>query len=67
MNGSIYLKQPTGLVELREAAYDSEAVLQALLADYPKLLAGEQMDANAPRRWVLVQRELGVPGEDDGA
>ena len=32
------------LLELREQAYDSEELLQKLLADYPSLLAGEQVN-----------------------
>lgn len=55
------------LVELAERPYDSEALLQGLLARYPNLLAGEQMDADTPRRWLLVSREMGLSSEDDGA
>lgn len=51
---------------LERRPYDSEALLQALLERYPDLLAGDQMDAEAPRRWALVAREAGVPGEDGG-
>jgi hypothetical protein len=65
--GSIFVRTDRGLAELREAAYDSEAILQQLLAEYPRLLAGDQMDTAAPRRLVLVQREMGVPGEERGA
>ena len=52
---------------MTEQPYDSEAVLQELLAKYPNLLAGDQMDGAEPRRWLLVSREMGVPGEEDGA
>ncbi len=48
----------------RERPYDSEDVLQELLARYPNLLAGEQIDADVPRRWLLITREAGVPSED---
>ena len=65
--GSIFVRTANGLAELRAAAYDSEAVLQQLLAEYPRLLAGDQMDTAVPRRLVLVQREMGVPGEERGA
>src|SRR5204862_333114 len=37
-----------------------------LLATHPDLLAGEQIDSDNPRRWLLVTREMGVPGEVDG-
>src|SRR5205085_9682564 len=46
--------------------YDSEDVLQVLLAKYPNLLAGDQMDSVAPRRWLLISREMGVPSEEEG-
>jgi hypothetical protein len=52
---------------MEEAPYDSEKLLQMLLADRPDLLAGEQIDVEEPRRWLLVTREMSVPGELDGA
>lgn len=68
MVDNIYLVQNGGqLIEMGEHAYDSEDVLQRLLADYPHLLAGDQIDAATPRRWVLISREVGVPSEEDGA
>jgi hypothetical protein len=68
MSGGIYLLQPDGaLVEMNQQPYDSEDLLQELLAKYPNLLAGDQMDTMAPRRWLLVSREMGVPAQEDGA
>jgi hypothetical protein len=52
---------------MEEAPYDSEELLQKLLANHPDLLAGDQIDAEDPRRWLLVSREMAVPGEQDGA
>jgi hypothetical protein len=67
MNGGIFLIQSSGdLVEMREHDYDSEDVLQQLLARYPNLLAGDQMDDTAPRRWLMVSREMGVPCDQEG-
>lgn len=64
----IFVIQADGkLRELTEQPYDSEDLLQRLLADYPDLLAGKQMDPATPRRWLLVTREAPVPGEDGGA
>ena len=64
----IYLIEKNGnLVELQERPYDSEARLQELLARYPSLLAGDQMETAEPRRWVLVAREMGLPAEEDGS
>jgi hypothetical protein len=59
--GKIYLRAEGGLVAMSEARYDAEEELQILLADYPDLLAGDQMRPGAPRRWLLVTREAGVP------
>lgn len=65
--GGIFLIQDDGaLVEMRETAYDSEDLLQDLLARYPNILAGEQMNPTAPRKWLLIKREYGVP-DDEGA
>ena len=67
MSRGIFLIHNNGqLVELREQAYDSEALLQELLANYPSLLAGDQIDPSQPRRWLLIAREAGVPGEQGG-
>src|SRR5689334_19318274 len=64
----VYLMQDNGeLVEMRESDYDSEILLQKLLADYPSLLAGDQMNAASPRKWMLVSREIAIPAEQDGA
>lgn len=52
---------------MKEHKYDSESLLQELLAEYPNLLAGEQMDSAEPRRWLLVKREVGVPGEEESS
>ena len=69
MSGSIYLLQGDNkrLLELTETSYAAEDLLQELIANYPKLLAGDQMDSDAPRRWLLVRREMPVPGEEGGS
>jgi hypothetical protein len=51
---------------MTEEAYDSEDLLQRLLAEYPSLMAGDQIDTAAPRRWLLVSREAGVPSHEGG-
>jgi hypothetical protein len=64
MSAGIYAIQDGGrLIEMTEQPYDSEDVLQRLLEQYPDLLAGSQIDSDCARRWVLVSREMGVPGE----
>lgn len=68
MSASIFLLQDSNdVVRMKEAPYDSEALLQQLLAQYPDLLAGDQIDSGEPRRWLLVSREMAIPGEEDGA
>ena len=68
MGSGIYLLQDDGrLLEMAEQAYESEDLLQRLLAEYPSLLAGDQIDSAAPRRWLLISREVGLPTEEHGA
>jgi hypothetical protein len=55
------------LTTMDEREFDSEDRLQALLANYPDLLGGDQIDEASPRRWLLIEREIGVPGEEAGA
>lgn len=50
-----------GLRSLDEEPYDSEDLLQSLLARYPDLLT-----ADGENRLVLVEREYSVPGEETG-
>jgi hypothetical protein len=64
---SIFLLQDrTGLIEMTEQPYESEDLLQALLADHPSVLAGDQFNGAEPKRWLLVGREAGVPCEGSG-
>jgi hypothetical protein len=64
--GAIYLIQRDDqLVEMQEQEYDSENLLQELLAKYPNLLAGDQMDSAEPRRWLFIAREVGLPSQEE--
>ena len=47
-----------------ETAYITEDMLQTLLARYPDLLPGDQIDPEDPCRWLLVAREMAVPGDE---
>ncbi len=68
MPEGIFLVQPDKtLTELTEQPYDSEALLQGLLAEYSDLLAGKQIDPGAPGRRLLVTCEASVPDELGGA
>lgn len=67
MAGGIYVIQDGGgLIEMTERAYASEELLQKLLAQYPSLLAGDQIDTAVPRRFLLIRREMAVPSEEQG-
>lgn len=48
-----------------ETPYEVEEVLQRLLVSNPDLLPGDQINPESPRSWLLVKREMGVPGEVD--
>jgi hypothetical protein len=60
------LKEDGSLIPLKPAQFVLEDDFQRLLEDYPELLAGELIDPEEPRRWLLVTREIGIPGETDG-
>ena len=63
----IYTTADDGNLEaLEETQFSTEAELQALIAEHPELLDGEQIRPGDSRRWILVTREKGIapaPGE----
>jgi len=65
-NAKIFLVEgERKLTPMAETSYVKEDDLQALLANYPDLLPGDQINFEDPRRWILVARELSVPGNED--
>ena len=54
-----------GLESLEEESFSTEAELQALIAEHPELLDGEQMSPGDPRRWILITREKGIAETPD--
>ena len=67
-SGKIFVITKEGNISvMQENPYDSEDALQQLLANYPDLLAGDQISPEEPRRWLHISREIGVPGEEDTA
>jgi len=62
--GLCLLQGENELIEMNERKYDSEKILQELLAKYPNLLAGDQIDPENPRRWILISREVGIPSSE---
>lgn len=60
------MKENKKLDEMVEEEYESESLLQELLVYNTGLLAGEQMDSNNPRKWLLVSREMKLSFEEGG-
>ena len=66
MTDRIYLVSDDETLKPMEVTpYSSEDLLQRLLEQYPDLLAGEQVDPDDPRRWLLVKREAGIEHDGD--
>ena len=67
MASGVFLIQTDGqLVEMSEESYGSEADFQELLAKYPNVLAGNQINDMEPRKWLLISREAALPSEENG-
>lgn len=68
MSGGVFvLKDAKTLVEMKPATFVAEDDFQRLLADFPSLLAGSQIDSSKPRKWILVSREMSIASQQDGA
>ena len=65
--GVFVLKDETTLVAMQAASFATEDDFQRLLASFPELLAGDQIDPEVPRRFMLVAREKGIAAEEGGA
>jgi hypothetical protein len=67
VNDAIYLISDSGeLRRVEHQRYSNEDILQELIAKHPDLLAGDQIDADAPPRWLLIRREAAIPDSADG-
>jgi len=64
-NGVFLLRGENDLVEMNSQDFSDEKEFQKLIAKYPNLLAGGQIDQDNPRRWLLIEREFGLPSEED--
>ena len=69
MAGKIFvLREGDALTELTPSQYSDEDFFQGLIEKHPEILAGDQINPDNPRKWLLVSREMGVPTEqDDGS
>ncbi len=61
--GVFVVTDQTSLVPMQAANFASEDDFQDLLARFPALLAGDQIDALRPRRFVLVDREYPIASQ----
>ncbi|MBM3862305.1 MAG: hypothetical protein FJ395_22000 [Verrucomicrobia bacterium] len=52
---------------MKETTSPNEDSLQALLEQYSNLLAGDQIQPDRPLKWLLVEREIGIPDEQGGS
>lgn len=66
-SNAIFLKVENTLAVLRETPYDSEAVLQTALAEYPEVLAGPTTEGEDTGRLLFLTQEMPVPNSADGA
>jgi hypothetical protein len=61
----IFLRSGDGLTVLKQTGYDSEAILQTALAQYPEFLAGPTTTGDDEARLLLIRREMQVPSGQD--
>lgn len=57
------LNEESDLERMQQQPYEDEDYAQRLLADYPDLLTGDEA-SDRRHRWLLVQREMGVPDKE---
>jgi hypothetical protein len=64
---AIYLISDSGeLRRVEHQLYASEDILQERVAKHPEVLAGDQIDPDAPPRWLLIRREATIPDSANG-
>src|SRR3954463_13210258 len=66
-SGVFVLQDDGSLISMPPAQFAAEIDFQRLLARFPSLLAGDQIDPQSPRRWVLVKREQTITTSEIGA
>lgn len=64
--GVFVLTETNALVSMSVARFASEDDFQELLGRFPALLAGDQIDSVAPRRFLLIDREQPIASEPGG-
>ena len=64
--GVFVLNEASALVAMQAPCFASEDDFQDLLARFPALLAGDQMNSANPRRFLLIDREQPIASELGG-
>jgi hypothetical protein len=64
--GVFVLTESNKLVALQAASFATENDFQVLLAKFPTLLAGDQIDTANPRRFLLIDREQPIASQPGG-
>jgi hypothetical protein len=65
MSTGMFVERSNGeLVEMTQQGFESEDLFQELLSNHPALIPGDQMGTTSPRRWLLIAREAGIPGQE---
>lgn len=66
-SGVFLLRGEDSLVPMQRGHFASENDFQRLLARFPELLVGDQIDPQNPRRWILVKREQAISTGEVGS
>ncbi|MFK4726791.1 hypothetical protein ABIE89_007891 [Bradyrhizobium niftali] len=67
-NSGVFLLQgEDSLVPMQPGDFAAEDHFQRLLARFPELLVGDQIDPQNPRRWILVKREQAISTGEMGS
>jgi hypothetical protein len=63
MNGKIYLIDENEQIQgtMSEIPFKDELQLQRAIELQPDLIPGDQIDPENPRRWILIDKEAGIP------
>lgn len=62
-SGVFVLKDDDSLVAMQPTHFDQEVDFQEMISKFPSLLVGDQINPDAPRRFVLVKAELPIGHE----
>lgn len=67
MSDGVFLVNGGELTQMEVGDYVNEDDLQTVLERFPAVLAGAQVNAESPRRWLLLRREAGLGTHEGGS